>query len=221
MISNFIIPTIFLIIVVICALVGMKKGFVKQLSGIATFIISAFLAYKLCDAFAELIRKLPFIQSMITDIEMPDFSDAETLWDKIRTILEYIGNALQNSGDASVTANQVLNNYMAYALSYIIAFAVIFFSVWLVVKILELVITRLLNKSPLGSVNKVLGVVLGIFEGLLSTWLLSHFFASAILPWLANTYPEAFSMDMLNTVYYKIFLDFNPISLLMNWIMSW
>ena len=198
MISNFIIPTIFLIIVVICALVGMKKGFVKQLSGIATFIISAFLAYKLCDA-----------------------SRGNPGPGGYGTILEYIGSALQNSGDASGAANQVLNNYMAYALSYIIAFAVIFFSVWLVIKILELVITRLLNKSPLGSVNKVLGLVLGIFEGLLSTWLLSHFFASAILPWLANTYPEAFSMDMLNTVYYKIFLDFNPISLLMNWIMSW
>lgn len=221
MISNYIVPGVFLIIVVACAIVGLKKGFLKQLAGIAGFIIGGFLAYKLCEPVALLIQKLPFIQSMISDVEMPDFSSSTTLWEKITTILNYIMQGIQNSGDASSQANQILNNYMAVALSYIIAFAAIFGISVLVIKLIALIITRMMKETVLNPVNKILGVILGALEGFFTTWLLSHFFASTILPWLANSYPDAFSMEMVDTVFYKIFLNFNPMSLLMNWITSW
>ena len=90
MISNYIVPGVLLIIVVVYAIFGLKRGFVKQLAGIASFIVGGFLAYKLCEPVALLIQKLPFIQSMISDIEMPDFSSSTTLWDKITTVLNYM-----------------------------------------------------------------------------------------------------------------------------------
>ena len=221
MISNYIVPGVFLIVVVVCAIVGLKKGFVKQLAGIASYIFGGFLAYKLCEPIALLIQKLPFIQSMMSDIEMPDFSTSTTLWDKVSTLLTYMMKGIQNTGEASSQANQILNNYMAVALSYIIAFMGVFAIVVLLVKLLALIITRAMKDTALNPVNKVLGVVLGALEGFFSTWVLSHFFASMILPWLANSYPNAFSMEMVDTVFYKIFLNFNPMSLLMNLITSW
>ncbi|MCR5456907.1 MAG: CvpA family protein [Clostridiales bacterium] len=221
MISNYIVPGVFLIIVIVSGIIGLKKGFIKQLAGIASFIVGGFLAYKFCEPLSQWIRTMPFIQSMMSDVEMPDFSTSATLWDKITTLLNYMMEGVQNSGDVSSQANQILNNYMAVALSYIIAFLGVFAIVVLIIKLLALIITRAMKDTALNPVNKVLGVVLGVLEGFFSTWLLSHFFASTILPWLANSYPDAFSMEMVDTIFYKLFLDFNPMSLLMNWITSW
>ena len=168
-----------------------------------------------------LIQKIPFIEAMMSDVKMPDFSTTTSLWERITMVLNLMMEGIQNSGDKSSEANLILNNYMAVALSYIIAFAAIFGLTVLVIKLLAMIITRIFKETPLNPVNKVLGVVLGVVEGFFSTWILSHLFASTVLPWLANSYPDAFSMDMVNTVFFKFFLDFNPISLLMNWITSW
>jgi uncharacterized membrane protein required for colicin V production len=220
MISNYIVPSVFLLIVIICGIVGMKKGFVKQLAGMVSFIISALLAYIFCDPLANVIQKMPFVQTMITDVEMPDFSGTTSLWDKIQTVLTYAAKAFNENGEVSAQANQVMNNYMALAFSYIMAFLVIFFVTKLVIALIALIVTGILKKSPLNPVNVVLGVVLGVVEGFMITWLLSHFFASTILPWLSSSYPNAFSMELADTVYYKIFMNFNPVSLILNLFMG-
>ena len=101
MISNYIVPSVFLLIVIICGIVGMKKGFVKQLAGMVSFIISALLAYIFCDPLANVIQKMPFVQTMITDVEMPDFSGTTSLWDKIQTVLTYAAKAFNENGEVS------------------------------------------------------------------------------------------------------------------------
>ena len=90
---NLIIGAVLILIVVISALVGMKKGFLKMVAGFIEYIVAFLSAYVFYSRLNIYVKKIPFIANMITDVEMPQFEDGIGLWDKIKSV---VGSIVQN-----------------------------------------------------------------------------------------------------------------------------
>ena len=65
---DLIIAAILVLIIAVCAFIGMKKGFIRMVAGFVEYVVSFLIAYVFCGKLAVHVKKLPFIAKMISDV---------------------------------------------------------------------------------------------------------------------------------------------------------
>ena len=121
-------------VLAICVVVGWKRGFIRALRGFVTYILSFAVANSLYRLLAKSIIALPFLQNMITDVDMPDIPANATFLDKVSAIIQYISeqSGEEGLGGTSEVVEAVINNYIAELLAAVISFLIVFLATVLV-----------------------------------------------------------------------------------------
>ena len=205
------------LIIIISALVGFFRGFVKSVAGFLVYIVSFFAARTFTPLLAVVMKRLPFIAKMITDIEMPVLDNSSTTLQKIIEMVKYIYNSGKSTDEA---IKQIANNYLAEVLSYVIAFIILFIAIFIILKLVVLLIHKIAQTPVLKQINKILGLLVGILTGFFITWLISNAFTNIILPILSSSYPDVIPYSIGQTSLMKFFMESNPISWIMNFIVK-
>lgn len=201
------------LIILISTIVGYFRGFLKTVAGFVVYIFSFYIAYSIAPFVSKYVKLIPFIKNMITDVSMPSIDESATISQRLLEMVKYVAlNSMNN--DENVKA--ISNNYLAEILSTIIAFIGTFIIVLLLLKILVKLLHTLLAKVGLGGVNKVFGLITGFLLGLFITWMISNGFVKFVLPILSVNYPDVVSASIGESSLMKFFMNFNPISLIMN-----
>ncbi|MGN1095884.1 MAG: CvpA family protein [Eubacteriales bacterium] len=200
---------ILIAIVVLFAVIGAKRGFVKSVSGFVSHIASFIITLIFYKKAALLVKKLPFIAAMITDIEMPEFSSGSGgFLDKINTVINYI----ISSDDISQTSKAVVNNLLADIISTIIAFALVFTCAILLMKLIFFLLGFITEAPVIKQANGALGLLFGILSGFFWAWIAANIFGNILFPVLNAKWPDIFITHMLDSVIYTICTKINPMT---------
>ncbi len=199
-------------IVVVFAIIGAKKGLFLAVAGFASHFVGLFAAVFFYKPFSSLVKKLPFLANMITDVEMPELDTGEGLTDNFKAIMEYI---VANE-DIGGTAEAITNNLIAEVVSIAIAFIVLFVGVSLLTKLVFHILNLAAKMPVLKQINGTLGAVMGVFTGLFWAWIFALFFSGLLFPICHGNWPNIFADDMLESFVFKLCLEFNPIAFIAN-----
>ena len=220
MLVELIVLAVMIIIIAVSAFIGVKKGFIKMIAGFVEYIVAFFIGYAFCGKLATLVKRIPFIAKMITDVEMPEFAENGDLIDKIKTIFEYLGQGILNGDNVSETAKAVGKNYLAEAISISISFVALFVTALLLQKLLVFLLDKIAQAPGLKQANGILGFVFGVLCGSFWTWILANIFVYAALPILIGEFPDVFGEALYESKIINFFMKINPVSILFNAI-SW
>ncbi len=208
---------ILIAVLAVCVVIGWRRGFIRALRGFVTYIISFAVANSLYRVIAKSIITLPFLQNMITDVEMPELPANATFMDKVSTIVKYISEQTEGSGsqDISETIQAVINNYIAELLAAIIGFIVIFLVMVLVLKLLLWILDMVVSRTPIiRQANGLLGCLIGLLNGFFWTWMVSNVFVNFALPLLNDKWPTVFVPEMADSFVVNLCTKINPITYL-------
>lgn len=208
---------ILIAVLAVCVVIGWRRGFIRALRGFVTYIISFAVANSLYRVIAKSIITLPFLQNMITDVEMPELPANATFMDKVSTIVTYISEQTEGSGsqDISETVQAVINNYIAELLAAIIGFIVIFLVMVLALKLLLWILDMVVSRTPIiRQANGLLGCLIGLLNGFFWTWMVSNVFVNFALPLLNDKWPTVFVPEMADSFVVNLCTKINPITYL-------
>lgn len=208
---------ILIAVLAVCVVIGWRRGFIRALRGFVTYIISFAVANSLYRVIAKSIITLPFLQNMITDVEMPELPANATFMDKVSTIVKYISEQTEGTGsqDISETIQAVINNYIAELLAAIIGFIVIFLVMVLVLKLLLWILDMVVSRMPIiRQANGLLGCLIGLLNGFFWTWMVSNVFVNFALPLLNDKWPTVFVPEMADSFVVNLCTKINPITYL-------
>ena len=213
------IDVILVVILALCTYFGWKRGFVKTLSGFISYVISFAIANATHRFLASYVIKLPFLQKMISDVEMPVFSEDATFLDKSREILAYVKTAFSEGDAAKEQFELVLGNYVAEFLSTVLSFILIFTVVVIILKLLIWMIDTFVKKFPvIKHANGLLGGVTGLLNGFIWTWAISNLVVRFLLPALHAVWPDIFIYEIADSVIIDLCIKINPITYLFEFI---
>lgn len=208
---------ILIAVLAVGVVIGWRRGFIRALRGFVTYIISFAVANSLYRVIAKSIITLPFLQNMITDVEMPELPANATFMDKVSTIVKYISEQTEGPGsqDISETIQAVINNYIAELLAAIIGFIVIFLVMVLVLKLLLWILDMVVSRTPIiRQANGLLGCLIGLLNGFFWTWMVSNVFVNFALPLLNDKWPTVFVPEMADSFVVALCTKINPITYL-------
>lgn len=210
---------ILIAVLALCVFLGWKKGFVKTLSGFLVYVFSFAIA-NACHRFVEnLVLKLPFLSGMLTDMEMPTFSDNATFLDKVKEVVRF---SVDHDTEAGAVVEAMAKNYIAEMLASVIAFILVFVISVILLKLLVWVLDAVIQKFPVvNKANGVLGAVIGLLNGFIWTWAISNLFVNALHPFLQTLWPKIFVPEIADSFIVKFCTTINPITYLfelINWI---
>ena len=199
-------------IVIVFAIVGAKKGFFLMVSSFASHFVGLLAAVLFYKPLASLVKKLPFLANMITEVEMPKLDTGEGLMENLKIIINYIV-ANENIGG---TTEAIVNNLIADVVSICIAFVVLLVGVSLLTKLLFRLFDLAAKMPVLKQINGTLGAVIGVFSGLFWSWMFALVFGGFIFPICNENWPNVFPETMLESFIFKICSEFNPIAFIAN-----
>ena len=210
-----IVSIVYVVIILLFALIGLKRGFFKTLVGVIKSVVSFIASLFLCKPIASILVKTSLgigVQTKLFDAFTEKggiFSTAITESNKgelvsnaltqinIPEILhEYITKLVSDyipvTGEGITVAN-VLSSTIAYYIMVVIAFILIFIVVSLLCLLLKKLFAILEQIPIISSLNKILGFVLNGALGVLTVFIIS-FVLTMVLPlsetlsnWFADT----------------------------------
>lgn len=172
---------------VVSAVIGYKKGFVKIAYGLAATIVTLFLVSILAPHVQTiLIEKTPLYEKVETVC-------VETIKEKIEATMNETGasvsaaleqsgiklpealtGVVENIGEDNAQAAEVaqkIGSALAEWLMLMISFVITYIVVVILLKILEKVLNIATRLPVLKGTNKTLGVVMGLGQGIIDLWL--------------------------------------------------
>lgn len=187
----------FIIIILINIIVNSIKGFVSSfvslLSGLGSIIISFFL----CRPIGGLLASNGFLSEKISNpiagwingfndgmfnVEIPA-SNKEQFVEYINQntklpsfLLTKIDELIMADSSSGQTISQILANEIAMIVFCVIAFIVLFIIIKIVFFIIKKVTKNISNIPVIGPVNRILGGVFGLLEGVLSCFVVAAVF---------------------------------------------
>ncbi len=198
-------------IVVAFTIIGAKKGFFVMVASFASKILGLLAAILFYKPVAALIKQLPFLSGMVTEVEMPDINTDAGVIDNLKNNLSYI-----LSPDIDDKAEAIVNNLIAEVISIALAFVLLLVGVSLLVKLVFKLLDFVAKMPVLKQVNGLLGAVMGVCTGLFWTWVFALVFEGFLFSMFNANWPEIFTNEMLESVVYKIFTEFNPVAFIAN-----
>ncbi|MGN1051600.1 MAG: CvpA family protein [Acutalibacteraceae bacterium] len=235
------------LVIIIFILLGMKMGFFKTLMRFAGTIICIFLAFYLSSFLSQTIYDNVVKENVVTSISESinkstdsTLSGGENLYDNVedtlpgwlRGVLTYLGISDEDkSGEITETfenAKRETSFAVAEKAETLIAPAikgllscVLLIVLFILLKILVSVVVHLLDKvfslPVLKHINRLLGGVLGLFEGVILAFILVSAI-KIILPMLSQV-PLIFTSDIINsTMIFKFFYNFSLIDYFLGFV---
>jgi uncharacterized membrane protein required for colicin V production len=203
-----ILDIVLILIVVVFAVAGAKKGFFQAVSGFFSYLIGLVSSVILYKPFTAYVKKIPFLAKMMTEVEMPRLEEGIGMMEKFRAIMDYVAV----NEDVGEKSEAILNNFIADVIATFISFILIFTVVSLTVKFVFWLL-GLVSKIPvLKQINGILGVLIGVFRGMFWSWIFSIVFGGILFPLLNANWPGVFMSSMLESFVFKMFSEFSPIA---------
>ncbi len=222
-----IIDIILVAILLIGAVIGIKKGLFITLSKPIKLFLALFLAFQLCNWFAGLVVE-PLIEAPIankittylvekcngiTSIEDPD---------KLPTLLK-IAAGIVGVDVATITADTTeafvksLVDALAvpaiHVVSVVISFVILYFVSKLLLKLVFAILNSFVDSGILGVVNRILGFVFNTVFAFIVAWALVAIFSYILnIPAIAS----AEWADFEGGFVYKFFRSMSPLDLLLS-----
>lgn len=211
---------IFLIaIVALSILSGVRRGFVRSVMNIITFISALLCGWYFYPPLAVIYNDNFLLGKFSTDIYnainsiissgVGSINLSRLFADKPDAFLEITGrysadiNALEkyfntqvNAGANNITADisARIAEPVSTGLSKVLAFLTIFIGIVIVLKIVTLILDLVFKLPVLNVFNRVAGFILGSVSGLAYAWILSVVIAAA-LPFLFMMFPAVFTQN--------------------------
>ncbi len=199
---------ILIAVIVISAVAGMKKGFIKSVAGFVSHIVSFILTLLFYDRFAVYVKRLPFLANMITDVDMPELEGGSTFMQKIEIVVDHI----ISSEDVSAASEAIIKNYIADIIATVISFVVLLVGFILLFKLVFWLLDFAVKAPVVRQINGVMGLVFGVFIGLFWAFIFANLFGNILFPIFNAKWPEIFLDDMLDSVVFKLCTNVNPIT---------
>lgn len=223
-----IIDLVLLSLFIFAVILGRRRGFIRSVMGLASFVLSGLVAVLFSSGVASLFEKqlTGFFSDRINDWLLgireglaAGASDAEFLsgLPESFTVLagafgidsDKMSQKLAELGGNGEEAIGHLSTYIAEPIGHTVALALSFLLLFLAASIVCRLIFRALNlvaKMPvLHAINSLGGALIGIVYGFLWVWILC-FVLSAFGPTLAVSFPSVFSVKAIHdSVLYTFF----------------
>lgn len=213
----FFVDLILVFVLALCVYIGWMRGFVKTLSGFLIYVVSFAFANASYHLITKYVIQIPFLQKLISDVEMPAFSEKATFLDKLGEIVTFAKDTALSQGaeEALEASKAVLGNCVAELLASVIAFAAIFLVSILLLKLLIWIFDAFVTRLPvLRQANGFLGGIIGLFNGFIWTWALSNIFVRIVLPILHHGWPNLFVYEIADSFVVNLCTKINPITYL-------
>lgn len=174
-------------IFLICAMIGYKKGFIMSILGFVPFIGAFFLTGFITPIIASFLRKTPIYGGFVGGLEEKfAFVEDISLFDS-KGVLEFI-EGLQVPDFLKevlvVNNNPVVHdllgveNLVAYIVGFlatlcvnILSYVIVFFCILMITNIFMRGLNIVSRLPILNSFNRIIGMLIGIFKGLVFVWL--------------------------------------------------
>lgn len=229
---------IIIAIVLISFLIGLKKGFFKQLMGFAAILLAVLGAWLLTPMTADFIETTAINQSIddkiVTWLEAKDgifitSVTADPTPEQLEQAMEetglpgFIVNAIVKYFDIEVPAGEtktfaeLLSPEITRVIVVAIAFIALIIVLWLVLFILAKILNKVFSFGVLGVLNRIMGGGLGIVKSVItvSLILLGLSALAGIVPTVSNFIAD--QLDAAGSIsVFKMLQENNPI----NWIIN-
>ena len=196
------VDVIIAVILVIGAIVGIKRGFFLTVTKPVKWFAAIALAFSLCNTVAVDVVQ-PIIEAPITNqiseylsVKCDDITK-ETAKDELPTVLKIAAGAVgvdinSFTGDTSEEVIQQIVDKLAVPVIHLLAVVLSFFAIYFLSKILLTVLIALLNSifesGIFGIFNKILGLIFGLAFAFVLAWLFVVILSYIInIPAVANT----------------------------------
>ena len=222
------------VVILLCTALGYKRGFVKTVMNVLSFVIAFFMARAFAPRLAGYLfaRHIQpnFLSSAARQIErfITPSVDLHSLANNpnpppnfVNLIQGYgfdladIQNWLRGAGTGADSTEYIAANLaepVAERFSYFLAFILILAAVFIVLKIAGRIIDGLVKLPGLNFINKTGGIAVGFIYGIAACWILV-FLASYALPYLeANGVISSWAEIRDETIFFKWFYENSPIS---------
>ena len=196
-------------VVLISALVGIKKGFIKVLFSLIRKFASFFIALFLVKPVRSFLRTT-IVNDKVFDFfnnwtsskggamneQIPEGGLSEALTESLN-LPKFISDLLVKVvGDGTATEGMTLGQVLAETLTYyvltIVAFLLLLIVASIVIALLSKLLTNLFESESLSGVNRFLGFVLGLAIGVVFIWIafIVVDFVGTFIPWLQEKVVE-------------------------------
>ncbi len=224
---NFIIDILLVAIFALCFISGWRKGFIKTVMKLITFLaagIGAYILYPYPSDYMYGNIFMPKISSLIEDSILsggagqslaelfstkPDFFvDTVNRYSTLPKVEGYY------NADKTVTVSglsEFMADPLARTLSNVLGFILIFILILIGLKIVTYLADKLCKLPVLHGTNTLLGIICGAALGFVTVWLAASVIAGFI-PSLHSAFPEIFEKDLFEQTYVlKWLYNFNPL----------
>ena len=219
----------FVIIILLCVVLGYKKGFFKSIAGFIGAVIAMFLAWVLAGLIANALYQGIFREKLIDHISAVLSNDAlasfpEKAAQVVANLPGFLSNTLNNQGITSSQIEQSLQaagNNAAPATADLISPAVIwllqllltvilFFILVILVRLVIKLIGNVFRLPVLRQVDGILGGLFGIFKGVVYIFLVC-ILLQLLMPVIGNS-SEPMKQVLDNSFIYQFIFYNNPIT---------
>ena len=192
---------IVVLIVLITAFIGYKRGFVKTAFGMVSFLVAIILSFSLYKPVANILSEKTGMDEWIHEViegkvenNNEDESDGKTIKEEERSIEEAIVNLPENIKEqfGLEEIKEQTKATIAEKVTLISLNLISFIGIYVISRIVLIVVCFILDKlmliPVLKQINEIAGLVLGVLQGLVRTYLVL-----AVITFLTSI----FSMDMI------------------------
>lgn len=215
-------------VILVFALIAARRGFVDCFFGFISTLVAVVVAFLLMKSLVRWTNGFFGLQSVIEnactgalskikgfDIDISSAGIAETLSGKVPAFV--IDVVVENIGNSEVPAGTTVAMTVAETLSSfavtLIAWLVLFLIAKLLLRLVERVLSSIVENLPLVSgVNTLLGLAVGVLQGLL--------IVSGVIAVLALFPSENLAAFFNKTLFLKALYNQNPIHVIFGWFLN-
>lgn len=231
-----IIDIIFVLIVAVSFIIGLKMGFIKRIMSLLCLVIALVVAWNFMGSLGAYFNDKFFSEKMsdVVYSSLRDFTVSPSGESKIDELVSETPDALKDilkgfgcdeetfaeycSASAEKKADELtrdvaekISEPIAKKISNAAAFLVLFAAAYILLTLVLKLIDVIVKLPVLNFANRILGGAFGALTGLLTVWLLSIIIVKS-LPYLSSVYPAVFSENLLDkSVILNAMYDFNPL----------
>lgn len=226
-----IIDIVLILILAIFVIVNMVRGFFKQIFKLAVGIGAILIAYFFCDNLANLLNEKWGVLTKLSSTIMGWFGNgAEYLEtatsESIRTAVsanglpEFIAEMASESlagaaGGAVLSVGALISEAFAKTILIVLCFIALHIVSKLLLSIVAFILNKVVELPVVSSINRILGLVLGLIKGILVV---------SVLICVINVIPSGFFMTLNDAISQSLIGGFmqshNIFTILVSWIAS-
>lgn len=221
---SFIVDIVLALIVLIGAIVGLRRGFILTVAKPVKFVLCLIIAFSLASPVAERVVE-PMIgdalENQMTDFLTEKIEESADGEFEIPTLIKLAAGVLDidlESLESAENYAEVLISEIADPIIHLFSTVISFFLLYFVLKFVLGILLKLLNaifdRGIVGALNKALGLIFSTFFSLVIAWC-----AASLFEFLINTSlldGVAWANEFDGGFIYNFFKSTNPIELLLS-----